>query len=114
MLMADLLDEGLLLFNTGKYYEAHEVWEDLWRLTREPSQRASCQGLIQAAVALHHLSRGNETGARSQLQKSIRNLEAGAPITPGLDIPKLIRELSEILRAMPKQVPPSLCITRLK
>lgn len=114
MLVADLLERGFDLFNGGEFFEAHEVWEDLWRLTTEPLQRASLQGLIQAAVGLHHLSHGNTTGARSQLQKSIRNLEAGGSTIADLDIPKLVRELSEIVHALPEQVPASFRITRLK
>jgi uncharacterized protein len=114
MLVPDLLEEGLLLFNQAKFYEAHEVWEDLWRATTEPSQRACCQGLIQAAVGLHHLSRGNKTGAQSQLQKSIRNLQAGGSVTLGLDIPNLIRDLSVILQTMPEHGPRSARIARLK
>ena len=112
--MSDLLEEGLDLFNQEKFYEAHEVWEDLWRATIEPSERACCQGLIQAAVGLHHLSRGNKTGAQSQLQKSIRNLETRGSVTLGLDIPNLIRDLSSILQSMSENRPPSVRIARLK
>ena len=114
MLVPDLLDEGFVLFNQGKFYEAHEVWEDLWRATTEPSEKACCQGLIQAAVGLHHLSRGNKIGAESQLQKSIRNLQARGSVTLGLDIPNLIRDLSLILQTMMEDGPRSARIARLK
>jgi len=97
MFMSDLLDEGLILFNSGKYFEAHEVWEDLWRGIEDPQQKACCQGLIQAAVGLHHLKNGNTLGARSQLQKSIRNLELGSEKLPQLDIAHLVSELREVL-----------------
>jgi uncharacterized protein len=112
--VSDLLEEGRVLFNQEKFYDAHEVWEDLWRATTEPSGRACCQGLIQAAVGLHHLSRGNKIGAQSQLQKSIRNLEARGSITLGLDIPNLIRDLSSILQTLPDNGPRSARIARLK
>jgi predicted metal-dependent hydrolase len=65
----DLFEEGVNFFNAGKYYEAHEVWEDAWRLQEGPRRRFY-QGLIQAAVGLYHLSRGNATGARNQLGKA--------------------------------------------
>jgi uncharacterized protein len=99
MLMADWLEEGRLLFNRGQYYEAHEVWEDLWRLTNGPL-KVSYQGLIQAAVGMHHLSNLNETGAAAQLQKSIRNLEAGGTDVADLDIPGLVEQLHGILLEM--------------
>jgi predicted metal-dependent hydrolase len=70
----DLLREGIILFNSGRYFEAHEVWEDLWRETRGPL-RLFYQGLVHAAVGLHHLGRGNLNGARAQLLKSVSKLE---------------------------------------
>ena len=101
MLMADLLEDGLILFNRGQFYEAHEVWEDLWRETDRGALRTCYQGLIQAAVGLHHLGRGNTVGASSQLGKSIRNLQVGSKETTGLDIEALIQQLSELLKDMP-------------
>ena len=97
MLMPNLLEDGLHLFNNGKFYEAHEVWEDLWRLTLDPPLKTCYQGLIQAAVGLHHLGRRNQIGAGSQLAKSIRNLRAGVCSTTGLDIPDLIQQLEGVL-----------------
>ena len=114
MLMPDLLEEGLLLFNGGKFYEAHEVWEDLWRGTTEPTLKTCYQGLIQAAVGLHHLGRRNAVGARSQLGKSIRNLQAGESAKTGLDIEGMILQLAEILEEMPDEAPRALRLARLK
>lgn len=115
MLVPDLLGEGLLLFNDGKFYQAHEVWEDLWRATTDPVLKICHQGLIQAAVGLHHLGRHNRAGARSQIEKAIRNLRAGASAAPhALDIEGLISQLSALLKEMPQEVPRDLRITRLK
>ena len=72
--MVDLLGAGINFFNQSRYFEAHEAWEDLWRETRGPL-RLFYQGLVQAAVGLHHLNKGNLNGARAQLVKSIAKLE---------------------------------------
>jgi predicted metal-dependent hydrolase len=53
---------GIVLFNRGDYFEAHEVWEDLWMDTAGADKKFY-QGLIQAAVALCHFSNGNLRGA---------------------------------------------------
>jgi predicted metal-dependent hydrolase len=53
---------GIVLFNRGDYFEAHEVWEQLWMETAGPDKRFY-QGLIQAAVALCHFCNGNVRGA---------------------------------------------------
>lgn len=53
---------GILFFNARDFFEAHEVWEDLWAESAGPERRFY-QGLIQAAVGLHHFSTGNVRGA---------------------------------------------------
>ena len=53
---------GVVLFNRGDFFEAHEVWEDLWMDTTGPDKRY-IQGLIQAAVGLCHFCNGNVRGA---------------------------------------------------
>jgi hypothetical protein len=53
---------GILLFNAGDFFEAHEVWEDLWA-DSHGAERRFYQGLIQAAVGLCHFGNGNLNGA---------------------------------------------------
>ena len=53
---------GILFFNDRDFFEAHEVWEDVWTESTG-AQRRFYQGLIQAAVALHHFRNGNVRGA---------------------------------------------------
>src|SRR5438128_194451 len=53
---------GIQFFNQRDFFEAHEVWEDVWAASSGPERRFY-QGLIQAAVALHHFSNGNVRGA---------------------------------------------------
>lgn len=69
--------KGILLFNRADYFEAHEVWEDLWHETAGPERRF-IQGLIQAAVCVYHASNGNALGAR-RLFHSGRRYMSGFP-----------------------------------
>ena len=55
--------QGIEYFNDCEFFEAHEVWEDLWAGCQDDS-RKFYQGLIQAAVCLHHFGNGNIRGAR--------------------------------------------------
>ena len=48
----DAFARGVELFNRGSYYEAHEVWEELW-LELEDEPKLFLQGLIQLAAAYH-------------------------------------------------------------
>lgn len=69
---------GILLFNRRAFFDAHEVWEDLWHECELPNRRFY-QGLIQAAVALYHWSRGNWRGAK-RLFQSGRSYMSAYPI----------------------------------
>jgi hypothetical protein len=62
---------GVVLFNRGDFFEAHEVWESLWMDTAGPEKKFF-QGLIQAAVGLCHFCNGNGRGA-IKLYKSSRD-----------------------------------------
>ena len=53
---------GILFFNRHDFFEAHEVWENLWGDCNDRDRRFY-QALIQAAVALHHYGNGNLRGA---------------------------------------------------
>ena len=66
---------GIRHFNAREFYDAHEVWEDVWRESHG-MEKLFLQGLIQAAVALHHHSTGNVVGACSLLERARGNLVA--------------------------------------
>lgn len=75
--------EGLRLFNQGRFWHAHEAWEDHWNQVRgqgaskatQSEYAAFVQGLIQAAAGLVKLQEGNARGARLNLQKALAKLE---------------------------------------
>ena len=46
--------------------------------TRDPVQ----QGLIQLAVALHHIGRGNVKGAKTMIERALPRLRAGTAAGP--------------------------------
>ncbi len=64
---------GIRHFNAREFYDAHEVWEDVWRES-DGMEKRFLQGLIQAAVALHHHSTGNVVGACSLMERARGNL----------------------------------------
>jgi predicted metal-dependent hydrolase len=64
---------GITLFNARKFFEAHEVWEELWLAESEP-EKTFLQGLIQVAAAFHHHGRGNSRGTQSLLAAGLAKL----------------------------------------
>jgi hypothetical protein len=87
---------GIDLFNRGDFFEAHSVWEDVWRPARG-AKRNFYQGLIQVAVALTHYQRGRPRGAIRLFGTAQRKL-AGAPAGyRGLDRDDFLRKLRHLL-----------------
>lgn len=76
---------GILFFNEADFFEAHEVWEDVWLNTPGP-ERKFFQGLIQAAVALYHFGNGNLRGAIKLFHSSRGYLRTFGSSYLGLDL----------------------------
>src|SRR5580692_1542937 len=69
-----LFNEGIELFNAGKFFECHEAWEQVWNHS-SGDEKLFYQGIIQAAVAILHAQRGNLTGAASMYAKASAKLD---------------------------------------
>jgi predicted metal-dependent hydrolase len=88
----DALDQGRARFNEAEFFEAHEIWEDWWRMAEE-GERRTIQGLIQVAVAMHHQSQGNVTGALSVMKRALGNLGNASDDFFGVDMAKLRQDV---------------------
>jgi uncharacterized protein len=89
--------EGIAHFNACDFFEAHEVWEELWADTEGESRRFY-QGLIQVAVCLHHFGNGNIRGAK-KLNVGCRGyLNSYRPHYLGLDVDQLLSQLDTCCR----------------
>ncbi|MCI0702712.1 MAG: DUF309 domain-containing protein [Planctomycetia bacterium] len=85
--------KGIELFNRGEFFEAHEVWEDLWQECGSANRRFY-QALIQAAVAAYHWSRNNATGAARLYHSGKRYMEPYRPVHLGLAIDAFWEQMS--------------------
>lgn len=87
---------GIRAFNGGEYFQAHELWEPVWR-EAAPAEKPYYQGLIQAAVAFHHLHRGNFVGATRLAQQALSHLCNFPPSHLNLDTSRLVQCLQQML-----------------
>ena len=83
---------GVELFNKKEFFECHDAFEELW-MEERGDRRLFLQGLIQAAVACHHLSNGNTSGAISQYIKSMDKLKKYPDEYLGLDVQSFRKEI---------------------
>lgn len=74
------LAAGVCLFDAGRFFEAHEVWEDAWRTETGPT-RLALQGLIQIAAGFHKgLVQGQPSGMARLLEAGLGRLETSGGI----------------------------------
>ncbi len=68
---------GLSLFRSGRYFEAHEEWEELWRdMDEGDSLRDFVRGMIMLAAAYHKLLfHENRKGAIGLFEKAFGRLD---------------------------------------
>jgi len=95
--------EGIELFNDGEWFEAHETWEDIWVLATGDRKRFY-QGLIQCAVTLEHIRRGNPRGVRSVWASCLTKFQDLPDTVQGIHIPTLLagmRRMVDPVLAMP-------------
>jgi uncharacterized protein len=84
---------GVEEFNRGLFFECHDTLEDLWSGLRGPS-RDFFQGLIQVAVAFHHVSNGNAAGAVSMIDRALGRFRVYPARYFGFDLDELRAELA--------------------
>jgi uncharacterized protein len=87
---------GIRLFNEREFFEAHEVWEDIWR----PAYGLKFefyQGLIQCAVALEHYRRSNPRGVVSLYDSYRKHLRDVPDTFMGLDVKSFLAAMRQTL-----------------
>ncbi len=64
------ISEGIRLFNEQKYWECHEVLEDLWMEDRQDPVRNVYWAVIQVAAACIHFRDSNLLGCQGMIAKA--------------------------------------------
>ncbi|TXK85109.1 DUF309 domain-containing protein [Paenibacillus sp. N3.4] len=80
----------LLFFHAERdYFECHEVMEEFWKEHPEDERSRTYVALIQIAVGMYHIRRGNRLGAVKMLQSAVKNAQYEHVLSLGLDPMKL-------------------------
>jgi len=96
--LAEQAARGVNLYNAGRFWEAHEALEVIWRAAAPP-ERDCWQGLILAAAAMLHRERGNRHGLLTQGGLAVRKL--GGPVPAGFPVEtaRFVQELRRCVEA---------------
>lgn len=90
-------------FDNGEYFDAHEVWEEIW-VESCGARKFFLQGLIQAAVALHHARNQNWAGTRKLLAGALNYLEQGRSEAHEIDIDSMKDKIIDFEIALQKHL----------
>ncbi len=88
-------EEAIHLFNTGEYFEQHEVFELLWRAEPRPI-RNLYQGILQIGVGYLQITRGNLRGALKMIQRGQRWLALVPDECRGVDVAALKADAAHV------------------
>lgn len=91
--------DGILLFNQGEYFEAHEALEDAWRVEPEPI-RDLYRGILQIAVTYLHILRRNYSGAIKVYGRSQKWLRGWPDSCQGVDVRQLQVDVRTVMQAL--------------
>jgi predicted metal-dependent hydrolase len=96
---AAALSAGLVLYDRGEYFDAHEILEPAWMGTDDPAERDLYQGLIKLAAAYVHAVRGNPRGWAKNLRGARERLaRAGAAShRAGIDAEAIVAAIDAVL-----------------
>ena len=91
--------QGVEQFNQQEFYACHDTLEALWIEAFEPQKRFY-QGVLQIAVACHHLMNLNWRGAVILLGEGIGRLSDYQPDYEGIDVTKLVEQSFRLLKTL--------------
>jgi predicted metal-dependent hydrolase len=95
-----LLAEGIALFNSGRYWDAHEVWEREWTPDRKGADAGFYKGLIQVAAGCLHYTRRNRRGAINKWRSGAGYLRPYLPSHRQVRLAPLVSAVDGYLAAM--------------
>lgn len=95
--------EFIHLFNTRKYWHAHEALENLWLAERDHPDRVFFKGLIQLAAVLYHVEKENFTGAWSLFASARGYLSEYPSLHLGIKRDELLRGVKAFVSGREKE-----------
>ncbi|MDQ7038314.1 MAG: DUF309 domain-containing protein [Aquificota bacterium] len=96
----ELLLEAERLWKEGRFYEAHEVLEEVWTLKEDPGSKEVYQGIIRVAIALHHYRQGEPWRALRVLKMALPQIKSSGNVRVNVEdfipwVETAVRKLQE-------------------
>jgi predicted metal-dependent hydrolase len=97
MINNELFEKGKIAFNKAQFFEAHDIWEEIWQNIRlnnpDSLELNALQALIQIAVALHLISEKRFPGATKVFERARLNIEKADIAINAVDVKALYQKI---------------------
>lgn len=103
--LPERLQRGSDYFNREYFFEAHDVFEELWMEAREAETRELFHGLVNIATGFYHYRMHNLAGMQSQLRKGAARLRALPKCCQGVAVEHLLEQVVPFMDAMGTNMP---------
>ncbi len=104
----ELLKKAEYLWNQERFYDAHEILEEVWEFVKDAEKRECYQGIVRFAIALHHLQNGDTKKAENVLRKALPQMK-GCKVRIPVDLKDLSSYAEDILHSLKKKEQPKVC-----
>ena len=94
------LERGIELFNQGRYWDAHEAWEEAWMPDRKGVDGGFYKGLIQVAAGCFHYRRGNRRGALNKWRSGAGYLRSYPTTHHRVAVGRLVQAVDALLAGL--------------
>ncbi len=91
----EILRKGVALFNEERFWEAHEILEEIWHPAKGV-ERDVIQGMILTAAALVHLQKDEKSVCASILERALDKLGSQTEYK-GIDIQRLKSSIKDAI-----------------
>jgi uncharacterized protein len=105
--------KGIALFNSGRFWDAHEAWEHEWMSDRKGPEAGFYKGLIQVAAGCFHYQRQNRRGAVNKWTSGAGYLRPYLPVHRGVRLGELVQAVDGFLAAIAGTDWPDLTMPRI-
>lgn len=93
-----LYHEGIRLFNAHAFFEAHDIWEEVWSQVQDRRREQFYRALIRSAVCLVLLQSGRAVGVRQVFVDCVDTFDGLPQVFMGLDIPGHIENVRHAIQ----------------
>ncbi len=97
--LSALARSGLVKFNEGAYYKAHDALEAAW-VADQGAGRDLYRGILQVGIAYHQIERGNYRGAMKMLLRVRQWLDPLPERCRGVDVAGLRADVARVYAAL--------------